>query len=113
MRQPPRLVAPALAAPDNVRGVDPTFDDPQAGVVRADPGGEAHVALELLLELDELELELVELLPLSPPPQAPSVMLRQTAAATAIDRIRSQGMGYLGRQPSESTPILRAVRPQW
>jgi len=44
------------------------------------------VALELLLELDELELELelVELLPLSPPPQAPSVMLRQTAAATAM-----------------------------
>ena len=37
------------------------------------------------LELDELELELVELLPLSPPPpQAPSVMLRQTAAATAM-----------------------------
>jgi len=41
------------------------------------------VALELLLELDELELELVELLSLSPP-HAPSVMLRQTAAATAM-----------------------------
>jgi hypothetical protein len=36
----------------------------------------------LLLELDELEL-LLELLPLSPP-QAPSVTLRQMAAATAM-----------------------------
>ncbi|BBX85577.1 hypothetical protein MAUB_34500 [Mycolicibacterium aubagnense] len=36
----------------------------------------------LLLELDELEL-LLELLSLSPP-QAPSVMLRHTAAATAM-----------------------------
>lgn len=37
----------------------------------------------LLLELDELEL-LLELLPLSLPPHAPSVMLRHTAAATAM-----------------------------
>lgn len=42
------------------------------------------VALELLLELDEVELELLVLLPLSLPPHAPSVKLRQTAVATAM-----------------------------
>ena len=61
---------------------------PDSSALRGFSLGAAFVdddALELLLELDELELELelVVLLSLSPP-QAPSVKLRQTAAATAM-----------------------------